>query len=702
MSIDFRNILRNDKVELERYNHYKALGYNDNQSFVLAVFTYGASRSMNYWMDVERSGLSMAINYYEKNFEDKGIKFCDFFVHLLSKTILQYAEKDRTESLACFLDVVLCNYFGVGMKKAETVASTCIKGFVGNFANSVPPTPTIENCYFEEAEELISNENVTELQSDCCLDNAMFRSSAFCAQSVNSTVEKATKTGLFSKLGAVKQKVMPSMFNMELSSANVLSNERYENIRTDSYETIEEHGFLSPLTSPTSTFRMTCNTASMGILKNNMKNGLYIKNDMVRIEELLNYFKYSLSKPTDRMFNINTEICRKPNSNNKLLFIGVQGKKYIPSKQNIVFLLDVSGSMTGHVDVSQLSFFTVLSKMKDGDILSLITYSNTDETIYDSKVLNKDRDIDEIIKRFLKINIYGCTHGSAGMETAYKIAKRNYLEDGVNRVILVTDGDLNFGLTEKHQLEEFIREKKETGVFLSVIGTGLSNYKDDKLEILAKNGNGNYFVVNDIEDVQENIYNKYASLVFCIAKDVKAQVEFNPKYVKSYRLIGYENRELKHEDFKNDNVISEPFGSGAYAVALYELEMADGNIESELRYQKPIIVDSEELCTVSVRYKEPDSDTSSQLFVTVKNREGSMSNNLKLAYSIFAVGEKLRNSKFTPDIELLKKEFDASSEFFIDMVKLNGKKMSLLYNMIKKLDVLCEHKEDSIPVIPEI
>ena len=447
---------------------------------------------------------------------------------------------------------------------------------------------------------------------------------------------------------------------------------------------------------------MTCNTASMGILKNNMKNGLYIKNDMVRIEELLNYFKYSLSKPTDRMFNINTEICRKPNSNNKLLFIGVQGKKYIPSKQNIVFLLDVSGSMTGHVDVSQLSFFTVLSKMKDGDILSLITYSNTDETIYDSKVLNKDRDIDEIIKRFLKINIYGCTHGSAGMETAYKIAKRNYLEDGVNRVILVTDGDLNFGLTEKHQLEEFICKKKETGVFLSVIGTGLSNYKDDKLEILAKNGNGNYFVVNDIEDVQENIYNKYASLVFCIAKDVKAQVEFNPKYVKSYRLIGYENRELKHEDFKNDNVISEPFGSGAYAVALYELEMADGNIESELRYQKPIIVDSEELCTVSVRYKEPDSDTSSQLFVTVKNREGSMSNNLKLAYSIFAVGEKLRNSKFTPDIELLKKEFDASSEFFIDMVKLNGKKMSLLYNMIKKLDVLCEHKEDSIPVIPEI
>ena len=311
-------------------------------------------------------------------------------------------------------------------------------------------------------------------------------------------------------------------------------------------------------------------------------------------------------------------------------------------------------------------------------------------------------DIDEIIKRFLKINIYGCTHGSAGMETAYKIAKRNYLEDGVNRVILVTDGDLNFGLTEKHQLEEFICKKKETGVFLSVIGTGLSNYKDDKLEILAKNGNGNYFVVNDIEDVQENIYNKYASLVFCIAKDVKAQVEFNPKYVKSYRLIGYENRELKHEDFKNDNVISEPFGSGAYAVALYELEMADGNIESELRYQKPIIVDSEELCTVSVRYKEPDSDTSSQLFVTVKNREGSMSNNLKLAYSIFAVGEKLRNSKFTPDIELLKKEFDASSEFFIDMVKLNGKKMSLLYNMIKKLDVLCEHKEDSIPVIPEI
>lgn len=697
MSMDFREILRNDKIELEKYNHYKALGYNDNQSFVLSVFTYGASRSMNYWMDTERSGLSLAMNYYEKNFEDNGVKFCDFLVHLLSKTIVQYAEKDRTESIACFLDVVLCNYFGVGMKKAETVASNCIKGFVGNFANAVPPTPTIENCFFEEAEEVISNVNLTEPEINCCVDGSVFRQSSF-----NTPVEKATKTGFFSKIVGNKQKSTSLFNNAGFQAMSVLSEEAYDTFRTDSYECIEEHGFLSPLTSPTSTFRMTCNTASMGILKNNMKNGLYIKNDMVRIEELLNYFKYNLSKPTDRMFNINTEVCKMPKSNNKLLFIGVQGKKYIPNKQNIVFLLDVSGSMTGHVEASQLSFFTVLSKMKDGDILSLITYSNSDETIFDSKVINKEKDIDYIIKRFLKINIYGCTNGSAGMETAYKIAKRNYLEDGVNRVILVTDGDLNFGLTEKNQLEEFIREKKETGVFLSVIGTGLSNYKDDKLEILAKNGNGNYFVVNDIEDVQENIYNKYASLVFCIAKDVKAQVEFNPKYVKSYRLIGYENRELKHEEFKDDTVISEPFGSGAYAVALYEIEMADGVVESELRYQKPVIIDSEELCTVSVRYKELDSDTSNQLFVTVKNREDEMSNNLKLAYSIFAVGEKLRNSKYTPDIELLKREFDASSEFFIDMVKLNGKKMSLIYNMIKKLDVLCENKEESIPVIPEI
>ena len=672
--MDYREILKRDKPELDKYNHYKALGYTDNQAFVLSVFTYGASRSMRNWMDVERGGLSMAMKHYESEYENKGISFCDYLTHLLSKTIIQYAKKERTESISCYLDMVLCSYFGVGVQDADTAVNNYLRGF------NLPKT----------IKKSKSSNGVEYCMASPSLDGMSFEASAFSPMMAEKSISGfGSSNGFFSNIGNKISGVLgKSSFSM------------YDNVRTDSYETIEEKGFLSPLTSPTSTFRMTCNTASMGVLKNNMRNGLTIKKDMVRIEEMLNYFKYNLTKPTDRMFNINTEICTKPDSNNKLLFIGVQGKKYVPDRQNIVFLSDVSGSMTSNVEATQLTFFTMLSKLKDNDILSLITYSSMDETIYDSLVLNKQRDVDKIIKRFLKINIYGCTNGSAGMETAYSIAKSNFLMTGVNRVVLITDGDLNFGLTEKNQLEEFISKKKETGVFLSVIGTGLSNFKDDKLETLSKNGNGNYFVVNDIEDVQENIYNKYASLVYTIAKDVKAQVEFNPKYVKSYRLIGYENRALNHEDFVDDTVISEPFGSGSYAVALYELEMANGEEKSGLRYQKQILTDSEDLCTVSVRYKEPDSDESNQLFVSVKNKEGYMTKNLKLAYSIYAIGEKLRDSKYSPDVQMLKDDFSQGSEFFIDMVKLNGKKMSLLYNLIKKLNVL-EHVEEVEEIVSE-
>lgn len=702
--MDYRVVLKNDEFELDKYNHYKALGYSDNQSFVLAVFTYGASRSMRYWMDVERNGLSMAMKHYDIQYADKGIKFCDYLTHLLSKTIVQYTEKERTESISCYLDMILCNYFGVGLQKADVAVTQYLRGFKGamNVNANIPvqPIPPVEpfvntnnseidDVFAEESEFNVGGWEAQSFSSSPSTDNAVFASPT--PKGMNT--RGGFLSGLMSKVGAPKGKVVSKSL---LSNSMFNGSSPIEAIRTDSYEIIEEKGFLSPLTSPTSTFRMTCNTASMGVLKNAMKNGLPINKDMVRIEEMLNYFKYSLSKPTDRMFNINTEMCSKPDSNNKLLFIGVQGKRYVPTRQNIAFLLDVSGSMTGNVDATQLAFFTVLSKLKDNDILSLITYSSNDETIYEGKILNKEKDVDAIIERFLKINIYGCTNGSAGMETAYRIAKENYISNGVNRVILITDGDLNFGLTENNQLEKFISEKKETGVFLSVLGTGLGNYKDSKLEVLAKNGNGNYFVVNGIEDVQENIYNKYASLVFTIAKDVKAQVEFNPKFVKNYRLIGYENRELNHEDFKDDTVISEPFGSGSYAVALYELEMADGTEHSDLRYQKPIYTDSENLCTVSVRYKEPDGDESHQLFVNVKNKEGIMTKNLKLAYSIYAVGEKFRDSKYCPDISFLKKEFNAGSEFFIDMVKLNGKKMSLLYNLIKKLDVLEKVEEVNI------
>ena len=356
--------------------------------------------------------------------------------------------------------------------------------------------------------------------------------------------------------------------------------------------------------------------------------------------------------------------------------------------------------MSSNAEQCQLAFFTVLGKMNDNDILSLITYSDDDTIIYDSLVLNKEKDIDNIIKEFLSISITGCTYGSKGIESAYTMIHKNFIKDGVNNVILMTDGDLNFGITDKCGLEEFILEKKKTGAFLSVIGTGLYNNQDDKLEVLSKNGNGTYCVVNDLTDINESIYDKYDSFVYSIAKDVKSQVEFNPKFVKKYRLLGYENRGLNHEDFKNDAVISEPFGSSGYGVALYELEMTDeAVVTSDLKYQKPQLTDSNEICTVSVRYKLPNSDTSEELSVNVKNKKGYMSDNIRLAYSIYCTCEKLRKSDYVDNLEALYSTMVANFELSEKIEKLNGSRLDNLRALMNYANSLCVNKVNPIQMV---
>lgn len=420
-------------------------------------------------------------------------------------------------------------------------------------------------------------------------------------------------------------------------------------VRTDSYNQIKEQGFRNVLSSPLSTFSTTINTASMGILKNNLKRGGYdVVPSMIRIEELLNYYKFKLSKPTKRKFNINTEVSSIPNSKNKLLFIGVQGQEIEKPSQNIVLLLDVSGSMYDNMEAVQMSVMTILKKMKPTDTISLVTYTDVDTVIFEGVSASN---IEEVIRGLYRISVRGCTHGSAGINMAYEIAEKYYDADGNNKVVLITDGDLNFGITDKDGLKKLIEKKKESGVFLTVLGTGLYNLKDDTLETLAKNGNGSYFTINDAFDVHDCLYEKYDSTIIPIAKDVKAQVEFNPNKVKSYRLLGYENRQLNAEDFRNDKVISEPFGSGSYSVALYELEMIDAEVKgnSSYKYIKVEDTGSDDICAVSVRYKETDSDTSEELSVVVKN-EIDFSENLKLAYIIYAVGEYLRDSVYFKSI----------------------------------------------------
>ena len=427
---------------------------------------------------------------------------------------------------------------------------------------------------------------------------------------------------------------------------------------TDEYETIEEKDARTAAAEPTSTFRMTTNTASAGVILNQLRSGRRIDKSMVRIEEMLNYFRYESQIPEKDMFRISYELM-DADKDKKYLYINVQGREEVKERQNIIILLDVSGSMSGNTEQTQAMIATIISMLGNGDKLSLITYSDDDIVEMEAVTINGEEDRTKALEKLLSIEITGCTNGSIGIEKAYKIGKKNYIDGGNNQVILITDGDLNFGITDKGGLEELIEKKKKDDLFLSVIGTGLWNYKDDKLEVLAKHGNGVYRTVNNLMDVKKSVNEEYASLVNIIAKDVKAQVEFNPEVVKSYRLLGFENRTLAREDYKNDKVISEPFGSGGYGVALYELTMNAGSeaADSGLKYSKIVTTGSKEPGTVKIRYKEPLADTSHELEQAIDTADESFTDNLRLAFIVYVCAEKLRGSDKIgkEEIELAKK-----------------------------------------------
>ncbi len=420
-----------------------------------------------------------------------------------------------------------------------------------------------------------------------------------------------------------------------------------EDLSADEYEPLEEKRPESVLTSPSSTFRMTTSNASTGIVFNQLRSGRRIDMSQVRIEEMLNAFDYRHEAPAGEKFRISTELRRKP-SGKKLLYVHVQAAEEQRQHQNIVLLLDVSGSMGDDSEVTQAAAATVISKLNPGDIFSLITYSTQDRTVVSGYLIGSEDDKEALLGILMGIDIEGCTNGSAGIETAYRIGARYCQPGWSNQVILITDGDLNFGITGKGGLEHLIEEKKRSSLFLSVIGTGLYNYRDDKLEVLSKHGNGTYCVVNTVSDVDDFINRRYAALTNVVARDVKAQVEFNPRFVKEYRLLGYENRRLNHGDFRDDTVISEPYGSGGHGVALYELEMRDPAepVHSDLKYQSPQLTDSDEICTVRVRYKNPLGDESTEIEKAVYDQDHS-TENLELAYTLYCIAEELRGSDQT-------------------------------------------------------
>ena len=427
---------------------------------------------------------------------------------------------------------------------------------------------------------------------------------------------------------------------------------------TEEYSTIQENEFRRALDKPLSTFSIDVDAASYSNMRRFINNGQLPPKDAVRIEEMINYFGYNYDQPAgDDPFSINTEVTTSPwNEKHLLVQVGLQGKKLAMENlppSNIVFLLDVSGSMSSanKLPLLKASLKMLANELRPQDKVSIVVYAGAAGLVLEPTEGNNKQKIMEALDR---LEAGGSTAGGAGIRLAYETAKKNFVKGGNNRVILATDGDFNVGESSNAGMERLIEEKRNEGVFLTVLGFGMGNYKDSKMEILADKGNGNYAYIDTMKEAKKVLVNEFGGTLFTIAKDVKIQVEFNPAHVQAYRLIGYENRLLKDEDFNDDKKDAGELGSGHTVTALYEI--IPTGVESEfvkdidpLKYQETKSTgnaNSNELLTVKFRYKEPDGNTSKLISRTVKKGVKNGSENLNWASAVAGFGMLLRNSEF--------------------------------------------------------
>lgn len=465
-------------------------------------------------------------------------------------------------------------------------------------------------------------------------------------------------------------------------------------INNDEYDTFVENPFENSTSNPLSTFSIDVDNASYTNIRKFINNGQSVPKDAVRVEEMMNFFKYSYTQPkNDNPFSINTEYGDCPwNTNHKLVKIGLQGKE-IPTdnlpNSNFVFLIDVSGSMSGEnrlpLVIESLKILT--KQLREDDKISIVVYAGAAGLVLPATSGN---DKEKIITALDKLQAGGSTAGGEGIKLAYKIAEENFIKGGNNRVIIATDGDFNVGASSDNDMISLIEEKRKSDVFLTCLGYGMGNYKDSKLEKLADKGNGNYAYIDNMQEANRFLVKEFKGSMFAIAKDVKIQIEFNPKHVQNYRLIGYENRKLRNEDFTNDTIDAGELGSGHTVTALYEIipvgVKSDFTTEPiDLKYSNTKTENttlSNELATIKFRYKKPDGNKSIEIIQTIENQVLNLENcseDFKFCSAVAWFGLKLRDSKLivnknkTEIIELASKskakDIDGYRSEFIRLVE---------------------------------
>lgn len=420
---------------------------------------------------------------------------------------------------------------------------------------------------------------------------------------------------------------------------------------SEEYTAEDENVFKNAFTSPLSTFSIDTDTASYSNLRRFvLGSGIFPSKGSIRSEELINYFSYDNPMPLgDDPFEVSAEVAQCPwNSENMVAKIAIQGEE-LTEKQptNLVFLIDVSGSMytVDKLPLVKKSLRLLLDELDAADTISMVTYASGTQVVLESTPVSEK---DKILDALKALRAGGGTYGEAGINLAYEQAEKHLITGGNNRIILCTDGDFNIGNSSTGDLTELITQKREKGIFLTVLGFGMGNYKDNRLEALADNGNGNYAYIDSEREAKKIFVTEMPKTLYTIAKDVKIQVEFNPAVVKEYRLIGYENRVLNNEDFDNDKKDAGELGCGANVTALYEIVPADGSGTVNLKYQtSEITSDESELMTIKVRYKEPDSDESKLIEMPVANSVTSeMSDDFKFAAAVAELGMLLNNSEY--------------------------------------------------------
>lgn len=443
---------------------------------------------------------------------------------------------------------------------------------------------------------------------------------------------------------------------------NTIDAQKYPS--TEDYNYIKENEYLATKNEPLSTFSIDVDRASYSNMRRYINRKQLPPVDAVRVEEMINYFHYDYEQPTNKEpFSITTEYAECPwNSKNKLLHIGLQGENValedIPDA-NLVFLVDVSGSMSYpyKLPLVKESLKMLVRKLKPTDRIALVTYAGATRMVLPSTPVSQ---APAILAAIENLNAHGSTAGASGIKLAYETARKFFIPKGNNRILLATDGDFNVGVSSDAELQRIIEKEREDGIFLSVLGYGTGNYKDNKMQILADKGNGNHAYIDNIREAEKVLIAEMSSTLYTIAKDVKIQIEFNPAEVEEYRLVGYENRLLANEDFNYYKKDAGELGAGHTVTAIYEIKTKtkrkkkDKSVDA-FKYQTARDISAQytgELATIKLRYKKPDGKKSKLIEEVISSQTTELdktSNNLRWAAAIAQFGLTIRKSKYVKE-----------------------------------------------------